>query len=299
MSRRLSYLKKMQECYPDLTVVWHKNNRGKWVYLPIKDKEAQDRIGWKDYPNHYVIPANEIIIDVDTNDDKARQETEELLDKRVSSYTYAKFRNPSGKPHYHLMFNGLDKVGACDRKLLKEIILHKLCRGVIKLGKIDMQLTSKHCVRMPFGEYEKDAMHQEHKELVTVHKLFEFNDIPDEWYKEFKKKVDEITVYITTEDENGNLPCITYFLQEDFKHLADGRQRAMFILASYFKRKGLPDDLAYEKIQAWNQYHLNSYLKPMQIRACIRSNKGLIGCKYRKQLLAELGKLKICEKCSI
>jgi len=296
-----TYIKKLLSLFPDITLVWHYNLRGKWTYAKSSDENAQYFLKRFDYPNHYIIPPSEVVIDIDTDDKNNLEYVEKELDNRLSrlQYTYSKHRNPSGKSHYHLLFNGLDKYDSYDRANLKKLILRYLCKGLIKKGKIDMQLTGKHCVRMPYGLYEKSKPKWEYKELLIDNDYFTFNDIPQTIMNEFVKEKDKITIYLTNKEDNGNLPCINYILHEDFVNAKDCRKRALFIIASYFKKEGKSSVETMDEIKRWNQYKINSYLTDIQIMNCIKSNKGTVGCRYREEFLKELGRGDLCKRCRV
>lgn len=298
MKQRLKYIKSMVGLYPNLMMVWHNFPRARWVYLTADSKEAKERLKFEDYPNHYRIPPNEIIIDIDTDNAKDRDDVEtEILARVEGNFTYAMYRNPSGKSHFHFLFDELDRYTCDERKLLKTIILRDLCHGLIRKGKIDMQLVGKHCVRMPYGEYEKIYPLVKFKEPEHIMKYFQFNELKQSWITEMKTKIAEIIIYITKQEMNGNFPCINYFLHEDFNKKLDCRKRALFIIASYFKNKGLSNQETFNEIMTWNNYYLNNHLKPLLVRSCIKSNNGSVGCRYRKELLTELGKSELCNRC--
>jgi len=105
-------------------------------------------------------------------------------------------------------------------------------------------------------------------------------------------------------------PCIRFYLGETingktFANERDGTKRAMFHLISFFKHTKNDEELA-EFISDWlhkislGQGAVDSHgkeLSPWVIRMHIKSNKGLVGCKSRMDLLEELGCDDICESC--
>lgn len=119
-------------------------------------------------------------------------------------------------------------------------------------------------------------------------------------WKDFKKHKADLKNYKPQEfKSNGEPSCIKYLLYEDFRNLNEGRMRALFILVTYFKYKGLSDEDIFFKIKDWHHLTLNSYYKitDSTIRSTIRSNKGLYMCPYIKGLLEELNMLKLCRGC--
>ena len=117
------------------------------------------------------------------------------------------------------------------------------------------------------------------------------NKIPRVVLEEFKKLVSKVNLWIINPhyNEREQPNCVKYLMGEDFAKLKEGRKRATFILASYFKRAGLTEEDIYNKITAWNSLKLNNYLKLGYIRSTTKSAKGLITCKYITHFLQEIG----------
>ena len=104
--------------------------------------------------------------------------------------------------------------------------------------------------------------------------------------------------------------CIRFYLGEQIngKRFIDGRdgtKRGMFHLISFFKHTKTEAELI-QFIKDWlhkislGQGVVDSHGKVISdymIRGAIMSNKGLVGCKARKELLAELGFEDVCKEC--
>lgn len=108
---------------------------------------------------------------------------------------------------------------------------------------------------------------------------------------EMKKKVADRCVSSPISRSNngerdGKTPkCIRYILSNNF---ADGRERLIFALISWFKGSGLDDEQITTKIQSWCESQ--NYNMPYgHILAKIRSSSGKVGCRFRHELLEELG----------
>ncbi len=104
--------------------------------------------------------------------------------------------------------------------------------------------------------------------------------------------------------------CIRFYLGETingktFSDERDGTKRAMFHLISFFKHTKNDEELILF-INEWlhkislGQGAVDSHgkeLSPWLIKMHIKSNKGLVGCKARVELLEELGCDDICNGC--
>lgn len=86
--------------------------------------------------------------------------------------------------------------------------------------------------------------------------------------------------------ETGVPQSIRYMQSNSF---ADGRNRIMFCLVSWYKSQGFNNDEIYQKIQEWVHRQSSCYISPTKIHGCIYSSTGLVRETYRKKLLDELG----------
>lgn len=123
--------------------------------------------------------------------------------------------------------------------------------------------------------------------MSNISPLYSKNELSDE----MKKKVADKTISLPTTNYNngirdGKTPkCIRYILSNKF---ADGRERLIFTLVSWYKGSGLDDDQILTKIEEWCQSQ-DYYMSKNNILAKIRSSAGRVGCRYRHELLEELG----------
>ncbi len=81
--------------------------------------------------------------------------------------------------------------------------------------------------------------------------------------------------------DTGAHGCVTAL---ETTPLTDGRKRALFALISYYKG----DSDIVEKLGKWMSFQ-GMTLNTGTLRALIRSNSGKVGCRYRHELLDELG----------
>jgi hypothetical protein len=81
--------------------------------------------------------------------------------------------------------------------------------------------------------------------------------------------------------------------------LKDGGKRAMFVLASYYRN--LPDEELVELLVQYNKYNLREPLMDYQIKGMIKScraHRGRpVGCRFRHELLRDIGAGKVAEQC--
>jgi len=127
-------------------------------------------------------------------------------------------------------------------------------------------------------------------------KTFIMSNISPLFYKNelstsMRKKVSELSssdLILTTNSSevNGKSPkCIRYMLSHQF---SDGRERIVFSLVSWWKDSGLTDDEIFDNTIDWCNKQ-NYTMSPSMIKAKIRSSGGKVGCRYRHNLLEEIG----------
>ena len=106
-----------------------------------------------------------------------------------------------------------------------------------------------------------------------------------------KKKVANICSYEPQSTNNsmskdGKTPkCIRYMLSNTF---SDGRERIIFSLISWFKASGLDNFDILVKIKEWCEKQ-NYIISDNVINSKINSSQGRVGCRFRHQLLEDLG----------
>lgn len=289
-----------KKLYNNFKVAFHISPKHPWRYKIYRDKEYLESTQFKEiFPNHRQVFPDEVVIDLDTEDMNDYEIATHKVAGRLQEYkiTYSLW-DTGGKTgyHFHTTFPELKKYDHLDRVYLKKEILKWLTRYVPETVKVDAQLCGNHLVRAEYGYYEKTPTKEKYK-LPIESKDYGKNLIPQFMLDKLKKQKEERKI-IKKELKNfkGEFPCIKYFESEDFVGKKDGRKRALFIIASYYKNK-LSDLELFEKLKKYNQYLLNNRVNKQQIISTIKSNKGLVGCPYRKELLQELRRINICEEC--
>jgi hypothetical protein len=140
------------------------------------------------------------------------------------------------------------------------------------------------CIR---AEYSIHPIKNYQKRLVfsNITIVNPINIIPDE----IKAK---ITNYTPTEIsgisgvKDGKSPkCMRYILSNTF---SDGRKRLLFTVVSWYKGSGLTDKEVYDASYKWAKSQ-NLSISGRMIWAFIYSSNGTVGCRYRHNLLEELG----------
>jgi len=133
----------------------------------------------------------------------------------------------------------------------------------------------------------------------TIHNTS--NKIDEEILKKLKEIInrEKYTYYTKNEDINNKPPCICFLEKEEFANLKEFRKRASFILVSWYKKCGLPNEDILRILLKWKDYLFPSYrgLNKAVFSSYIRSNKGLMTCKGRIDLLKEISMNKICNEC--
>lgn len=86
---------------------------------------------------------------------------------------------------------------------------------------------------------------------------------------------------------DGKCPtCIKYIMSHQF---VDGRQRLMFVVASWFKSSCNGDDKEATRL-TWEWIKSQNIMIPYsKVWSTVKSSNGTVGCRYRHDLLEELG----------
>ena len=86
--------------------------------------------------------------------------------------------------------------------------------------------------------------------------------------------------------ENGKMPkCMKYILSHQF---ADGRERLLFVIASWYKANGVDDKDNVALCSEWATTN-SKFISQRKIWSTVKSSNGTVGCNYRHNLLEELG----------
>jgi len=293
------YLKKHYERVGTFHTRYNLFGRHRWI--PYNSKVYKEFYeGKRLFPGHREVLRDEVVLDFDTPIRKDRDECIYNLNERLltNNVAFSLWKTGGKGVHYHILFEELGEMSAGNRSLMKHLLIRHYCWGLIDKARIDFQLCGKHLVRSEGGKHEKTV---DSKTLLLANKEFELNKIPDKvWvkYEEHKVKEKEYVENVNPDFE-GLPPCIKFILSNDFVSAKDGRKNALFVLANWYKSKGLAYKEIVTLINDWNHYTLHDYLNDIQINATVKSCKGMMGCRGRMNFLSMINKVSLCEGCEL
>lgn len=121
--------------------------------------------------------------------------------------------------------------------------------------------------------------------MLNINVVDPINHIPPQ----ITEKLINVSVNIPTGNNtirNGKVPkCIRYMLSHQF---SDGRERMLFAIASWYKANEYTDDENMQECLEWCKRQ-NYMISPHKIKATINSSTGKVGCRYRHNLLEDIG----------
>ncbi len=206
---------------------------------------------------------------------------------RDAQMKFAAFRSSSTGMHIHFWTNvhGTNRKKALVRRLAAKI---EEVFGV----KNDLQPMSHGVIRT---EYANHPVKGEQKVPLDVNIPYidPINVIPSHVLVDLGEDDSYTTYSGVTGNPGGLMPkCMRYILSHQF---SDGRDRLLFSIVSWFKASGKTDqeifDIAYEWCKR-QDYHVS----PSAVMAKIQSSSGQVGCRFRHELLEELGIDIMCNK---
>ena len=289
------YLERNQ---PDLRVAQHVSKKAPWHYATVNTRDYR-----RTY-NHRAVMQNEVVLDLD----------DESKDKNSQGYLYMDARGremklkfsvwqTGGKGyHLHYIFEGLEKVH--DIRLMKGLLAEHILGPLETVLKWDRQLLGKHLVRMEGGMHERYPGQYRYKTLWEDCGHLQPNKIPNSVWKKYRQEVIKSALYRLRrrhEVPSGrHTPtCLKHILSPKYREHKDGGKRAIFIIASFFRK--VPDDELITLLKDYNKYNLREPLNPFQLKQLfdsVRNNKGrFVGCRYRHALLREVGACEVADQC--
>lgn len=275
----------------------------------IVDNDFIERIKKKEHvgsdvvkiPNQRQRMPNELVVDIDVPDEMKGEDAgldvaKEIFKKLSDLGLKLSLWSSGGRGyHIHIFFKDLPSFSKIERQMIRETFLNMYLKDFMDRSKPHVCLGNAVLIQL------ENAIHRRLKGWKTFiqGEFFLDNKIPAEVINRFIKNRNRIVLRIKKAiPANGEDPlCIKFILSNDFFGKKDGRKRALFILASYYKRNGLPDGEILGRIREWNNYSLNGYLKDFQIVSTLKGAKGTITCKYIKGVIDELGS-DICKNCT-
>lgn len=286
---------------PDAPIAHKSYGRNGWKYATISTYDKMYRVDPSFY-NHRSVMDEELVADFDCDAD--------VLDKNVSLLTnrmdaeglaYTVWRTngtSSGGAHVHTLWDIPKAVS--DKPFLKKLLLEYLCGDTAALG-LDSQVLGKHLIRFEGGLYDKKPSSMAgHKTLIQQRgDALEKNRIPDVVWKKYQRQVLSWTIRGLRQrkivDSNENTPkSIQYILSSKFKEHRDGSKRALFILASYYRK--LPDEELFKLLREFARYNCREPITDFTVKRMVEKAKGPcerpVGERYRKELLKSIGAYK-------
>jgi len=131
----------------------------------------------------------------------------------------------------------------------------------------------------PKKGYQKEFL------LSTVNIIDPINEISAN-IRRLLPNVDLKPIQGKTGMRRGKSPkCIKYILSHQF---SDGRERLLFVIASWYKANGVDDADNVDKCMEWARRN-GKFMSRQKVWATVKSNTGTVGCTYRHALLEELG----------
>lgn len=293
----------LEKSYGDARIAYHPSDRGRWQYSKVSCRDESIEY------NHRDVLPDELVIDLDGSSFEENVEKMKIIAHQLSmdgkKFTIWRTNQEGSGLHIHSFWKGLDKVS--EPRLLKELLAEHYTNN---MKGIDRQLFGNHLVRMEFGLYEKKVglglSKVPLKNGLNVEEHFHKNEIPIEVFEEYGKRVLYYALKRLTPREGvsgvSHQPkCIKYILGDDFVKLKDGGKRALFILASYYRK--IPDGELMDLLRNFNRYNLKFPYSNLQLLSTIKSvrtHRGRpVGCNYRHSLLREIGACHIAESCEL
>lgn len=216
---------------------------------------------------------NEIVADFDCVVDGYVDERPKITDYFLKhNYKFALFRSSNTGVHVHFFANAKDKYNKFGiLKLIEKDLGVKVDAQVVKRGIIRAE-NSYH----PEKKMEKSLVYSNVSPFSYV------NELPVEMLikaSDFKPK------RVIRHDSGETPKCIKFIQSNSF---SDGRQRLMFVLASWYKSQGVKEEDIYAHIKEWAKRQ-GMKSSRYNIKSVINSADGSMTCTGRHELLEELG----------
>lgn len=292
--KKIDVYKYLEEHSPDCKLAYHPSKRSRWIYTTVSEREDLDY-------NHRSVLQNEVVLDLDA---KTKEENFEALRKIVARLGALGIKHSvwesGGKGfHVHTFWKRLGTVK--EQRLMKDLLSAWL---TWRTGaKVDTQLNGNHLVRLEYGYYEKTYPKGDRKLPINAENHFVENEIPEHLWGEYATEVLSWALRRLSPEKKKPLRgvpiCLRYIMSQEFKKHRDGTKRALFVIASYHRK--LSDDALFELLTEYNSYYCSEKLSDRKIKSLIRSvrkHKGRpVGCRYRHELLREVGAGSVADAC--
>lgn len=244
-----------------------------------------------------VLP-EELVLDIDSDDINRAKEVANLLCERLNDvkFNYSLWKSGGKGYHIHIFFPELLEHKTNERITLKKKLTKWIAGEYFKKDVCTSNCSSKTLIALERAKHRKSG---KPKSLILFgHNREDKNKIPEDVLINTKQelksweKIDFIPII-----DGDTPPCIKFIMGEEFASYKECRGRALFVLTSFYMRQ-MTNEEVYIKLKGWRDKVLKGYTKitNYKIKATIASNKGAVGCPYRKELLDEIG-INKCTNC--
>lgn len=301
MQYRQAIWNHLVENYPEARIAHKSYGRTGWKYATVATYNKEYRVDPAFY-NHRTVMDEELVADFDCDASELAKNAQVLISRlEQEGMAYSVWRTngeEKGGIHVHALFDIPKNVS--DKPLLKKLLLEYLVGDLYALG-LDTQVLGKHLIRFEGGAYDKQpASVAGCKTLVKSRgDVLKKNRVPESVWKQYQMKVLSWTIKNLRQkraiDANSDTPkSIQYILSSKFKDHRDGAKRALFVLASYYRK--LPDEDLFKMLREFSRYNCKEPVTDWSIKQMVKKAKlpceRPVGERYRKDLLRSIGAYK-------
>jgi len=218
------------------------------------------------------------------------QQVANELSTRLSAleYSHSVWSSGGNGVHIHIFFPELLSVKPIDRKIIKKLFLKHIGQGFIRPREhnVHVQLQDNTLIQLEKAYHRKGG-----RKTLISEKLFDkLNALDKKYYEDLdgEKVSNHLMARYFKERFKGEKPAVIEFLEhEDFARVKDGRDRALFVLTSYYKQT-LDGEELFRKLKAWNTL-MGNYFNDRTIWSKIKSARGGLPVSIIIDLFDELG----------
>lgn len=269
---------------------------GHWVYFDYPSRDAMSVLK-TDGITDRIIMKDEIVVESDLPMRQMNHGVSRMLKLKLIKNNIGFQEWFSGNKSYHIHINFPELMMVHNRndlKLLKKCFLSWLYDfddEARAKHKIDNALTGNHLIRIEYGWSYLTGIR---KSIRDEHEV-EDNILPTGVWLKYTQEKKKKTIHSGSRESVFNKPCVMFFYRNKF---SDCRKRIAFILFNQFKRE-FGAEKAGKVLKEWNVNNDN-HIRNDDIQYIIdyHSNRSATpSCPYIKDILRELGYIKLCEGC--
>lgn len=288
------YLRAYHKKQEKILLVHRPSNKHSWADRCYYLEEGYEQ--GKPY-NHRSILAQEIVIEFDDENPSKNEELALKVSKRLKadSITHAMWDSGGKSIHLHFFINPKT---AGSIRLLKKVVMRYYTEG-LEL-KPDMRLAvDTHLIRAEHGVHE--GTNRKKRLIFKSNNYLKDNELPLKVWQKYANGRTTVIKREANKNIEGECTCINYIVSSvDFRENHDGRERALFILIHNLKSKMRVEELT-EFLIDWYKYSGGYKLTSNNIERKVRYhyNRNYGTYTMTKELLEELGKEKVLERCKV